>query len=117
MDNRPRASTLSIDTQSMRKTAAGDGNTSGGSRRMRKVSGGRVLEEPDVSHEDLTLHNLQAKAAALALPDSSRFASAVPQPMAMARGRSRTVAGGSSSAEAAGEMPRPLSAMLKNNPG
>ncbi|KAJ2884616.1 iqgap- protein [Coemansia aciculifera] len=115
MDNRPRASTLSIDTQSMRKTAADDGNTSGGSRRMRKVSGGRVLEEPDVSHEDLTLHNLQAKAAAYA--GSGRFASAVPQPMATARGRSRTVAGGSSSAEAAGEMPRPLSAMLKNNPG
>ncbi|KAJ2830776.1 hypothetical protein FBU31_002431, partial [Coemansia sp. 'formosensis'] len=91
MDNRPRANTLSIDTQSMRKTTAGDSNGSGGgSRRMRKVSGGRVLEEQDVSHEDLTLRNQHAKAAALATADSERFASAVPQPMTTARGRSRT---------------------------
>ncbi|KAJ2691086.1 iqgap- protein [Coemansia spiralis] len=103
MDNRQRANTLSIDTQSMRM------DDDGGSRRMRKVSGGRVLSEPDISHEDLTLHNQQAKAAAI----TSRLASAVSQPLA--RGRSRTVADNSSGD--AGEMPRPLSAMLKNNPG
>ncbi|KAJ2741985.1 iqgap- protein [Coemansia sp. BCRC 34301] len=96
MDNRPRASTLSIDTQSVRKATA-DGTRSR-----------RVRDEPDTSSEDPRLHSLQAKTAALTLS-----ASAAEAPVA--RGRSRTVA--SSSAEAVGEIPRPLSAMLKNNPG
>ncbi|KAJ2335610.1 iqgap- protein, partial [Coemansia sp. RSA 2681] len=67
------------------------------------VSGGRVLEAPDVSHEDLRLHNQHAKAAAVVAASAEAPA---------ARGRSRTVALGE-----AGEMPRPLSAMLRDSAG